>query len=304
MSIQIQVGPEAFRFTSFTEWVNKAQGWFAARIPPASRGRHLCVDAVGRVCLIGRDFMRARDEDAFPVVVFLIDAPPTAEARTKDGNEAFRHFHDARIHTIVEAITAAAWHHRNDADPRYLRRAVEQIAKPMLQHPEAAHGWVRVPYQHVYSMLNLIDPAPSKAADGKTYVFVNPMAAEVLTRLSGEVRAMVDAMKGPHDNSHLVAVQDAEPVHTDHPMRHYDRTCPGCNPERVNPSRVLDVEDSFCPTCGHNRDTSGVCSIAEDDGSHTCQKCGANWRETLTRGVTGAGAEPSRVDGEKESGNG
>ena len=110
-----------------------------------------------------------------------------------------QYFDEARIHTIVEAIAAAAWHHRNDDNSRQLREAVRQIAEPMLRHPEAAHGWVRMPVQHVHSLLNLIDPTPTKAADGQTYVFKNPMAAEVLTRLSAEVRAMVDAMKGPQD---------------------------------------------------------------------------------------------------------
>jgi hypothetical protein len=114
-------------------------------------------------------------------------------------NMNWPHFNDARIHTIVETITAAAWRHRQDANPRELRAAVERIAKPMLQHPEAAHGWARVPYQHIANLLNLIDPAPLKSEDGKTYVFQNPMAAELLTRISAEVRAMTDAMKGPQD---------------------------------------------------------------------------------------------------------
>lgn len=111
---------------------------------------------------------------------------------------ASQHFDDARVRNIVEAITAAAWHHRNDETPSKLRQAVEQIATPFLKHPEAALGWVRVPVQHVHSMLMLIDPAP-QVADGKTYVFKNPIAAEVLTKLSAEVRAMVDSMKGPQD---------------------------------------------------------------------------------------------------------
>lgn len=106
---------------------------------------------------------------------------------------ADKYFEDARIYNIVEAITAAAWYHRDDENPAELREAVRQIAEPMLRHPEAAIGWVRVPVQHVHAMLNLIDPAPT-TADGKTYVFKNPMAAEVLTRLSAEVRAMVEAM--------------------------------------------------------------------------------------------------------------
>jgi hypothetical protein len=110
-----------------------------------------------------------------------------------------QHFDDARVRTIVDAITATAWHHRNDDSPRELRAAVEQIAKPALQHPEAAHGWVRVPHRHIANILNLIDPAPIMAADGKTYVFKDPMAVERLIVLSAEVRALTDAMKGPLD---------------------------------------------------------------------------------------------------------
>lgn len=110
-----------------------------------------------------------------------------------------QYFDDARIRAIVDAIAGAAWHHRNDKNPIELRRAVREVAEPFLKHPEAAHGWVRIPVQHVQNLLNLIDPAPQKAADGQTYVFKNPMAAEVLTRLSAEVRAMTEAMKGPQD---------------------------------------------------------------------------------------------------------
>lgn len=73
---RVQLGPEAFRFTSFQEWVNKAQGWFQARIPEPARSQHryVAIDTTGRVCLIGADFMRARDEGTFPVAVYLIDA--------------------------------------------------------------------------------------------------------------------------------------------------------------------------------------------------------------------------------------
>jgi len=79
-SVQPQLGPEAFRFTSFQEWVNKAQSWFRNRIPEPARSRHryVAIDVTGRVCLIGADFMRARDEETFPVVVYLIDAAMAA----------------------------------------------------------------------------------------------------------------------------------------------------------------------------------------------------------------------------------
>lgn len=46
-------------FTSFQNWVNTA----SRRID----GDAICFDAFGRRCYMGKDFMRARDENAFPV---------------------------------------------------------------------------------------------------------------------------------------------------------------------------------------------------------------------------------------------
>lgn len=85
----IQLGPEAFRFDSFQQWVNKAQGWFQSRMPERARAgrRYLALDAVGRVCLIGSDFHRARDEGAFPVVVYLIDAAMGNQSAGKESND-------------------------------------------------------------------------------------------------------------------------------------------------------------------------------------------------------------------------
>jgi hypothetical protein len=47
-------------FRTFEQWVNKAASWIGGTNP-------LCADAKGRVCRIGADMMRARDEGAFPV---------------------------------------------------------------------------------------------------------------------------------------------------------------------------------------------------------------------------------------------
>jgi hypothetical protein len=47
-------------FASFQQWVNKATSWIGGTNP-------LCADAQDRICRIGGDFMRARDEGAFPV---------------------------------------------------------------------------------------------------------------------------------------------------------------------------------------------------------------------------------------------
>lgn len=45
--------------------------------------------------------------------------------------------------------------------------------------------------------------------------------------------------------------------------------------------RVLDEADPFCPKCGHNRDTSSVSTIDNEDGTRTCQMCGTDWREAM-----------------------
>lgn len=52
------------QFDTFVEWVNKASSWLTRRGPYASA---VCIDAKGRICQMGAHFMRARDEDTFPV---------------------------------------------------------------------------------------------------------------------------------------------------------------------------------------------------------------------------------------------
>jgi hypothetical protein len=67
--IKITVGEELFSFRSYDDWCNTAQHRFA----DAGVGSKdtLCVDANGRVCLKGAEFTRAREEEAFPVRVYL-----------------------------------------------------------------------------------------------------------------------------------------------------------------------------------------------------------------------------------------
>lgn len=52
------------RFDNFDHWVREAQQRLAYS---SEEARALCFDAKGRRCWIGKDFMRARDEHAFPV---------------------------------------------------------------------------------------------------------------------------------------------------------------------------------------------------------------------------------------------
>lgn len=61
----------AGEFRDFADWVNFA----SARLSgcQGSMGQEvaaICVDAKGRRCHVGKDFQRARDEEAFPVRYF------------------------------------------------------------------------------------------------------------------------------------------------------------------------------------------------------------------------------------------
>lgn len=59
-----------FEFDTFTKWVNKGASWYTnCGVPPRDT---IAVDAVGRVCSLGRDFHRAEDEGTFPVKVYAI----------------------------------------------------------------------------------------------------------------------------------------------------------------------------------------------------------------------------------------
>jgi hypothetical protein len=69
--MEIELGPEMFRFTSFEQWVNKAQSWF--KNYGVSPSQYVCIDATGRICGKGKQFMSARDRGAFPVVVYHIE---------------------------------------------------------------------------------------------------------------------------------------------------------------------------------------------------------------------------------------
>lgn len=70
-------------FCSFGDWVSFASKRLTVAVD--SNGAALsaiCVDSLGRRCANGRDFMRARDEETFPVRYFWECEP--APAHTKD----------------------------------------------------------------------------------------------------------------------------------------------------------------------------------------------------------------------------
>ncbi len=53
----------AGKFRNFENWVNSASRYLYKK-------DSICIDSKGRRCFIGKDFMRARDENAFPVYYF------------------------------------------------------------------------------------------------------------------------------------------------------------------------------------------------------------------------------------------
>ena len=60
-------------FSSFDDWVAFASKRLtvARSVVTGTQVPAICVDALGRRCTCGGDFMRARDENAFPVRYFF-----------------------------------------------------------------------------------------------------------------------------------------------------------------------------------------------------------------------------------------
>ena len=50
------------QFDTFDQWVARASSWLTRY-----EGKAICFDSRGRQCHMGREMMRARDENAFPV---------------------------------------------------------------------------------------------------------------------------------------------------------------------------------------------------------------------------------------------
>jgi hypothetical protein len=67
----LQIGPELFRFTTYSDWVNHAKARYGMCGVPVLKT--ICVDASGRICTSGKEMMSARDRGAFPCVIHHID---------------------------------------------------------------------------------------------------------------------------------------------------------------------------------------------------------------------------------------
>lgn len=67
-TITIEAGELLFQFHAYHNWLSTASRKF--KIASVQSNDVLCVDRLGRVCNTGREFMRARDEQQFPIMVY------------------------------------------------------------------------------------------------------------------------------------------------------------------------------------------------------------------------------------------
>jgi hypothetical protein len=66
--LKILVGDKVFEFFDFDDWCDTASKKFSNA--GLSTANTICVDSLGRICLSGKEFMRARDEGTWPIKVF------------------------------------------------------------------------------------------------------------------------------------------------------------------------------------------------------------------------------------------
>jgi hypothetical protein len=69
-AITVHLGLELFSFRSEVHWANKGQSWYRTCGVPSHRT--IAIDAAGRVCVQGKEFMRATAEGTYPIRVFEI----------------------------------------------------------------------------------------------------------------------------------------------------------------------------------------------------------------------------------------
>ena len=66
----VQCGDHLFTFNNFNEWVNRPQALFHDH--GVSSNEVICLDRKGRMLQKGQEFMRARDDESFPVMVYRV----------------------------------------------------------------------------------------------------------------------------------------------------------------------------------------------------------------------------------------
>lgn len=84
MTLEITVGAEVIRFSSYQDWIARAQDKFRDAGLIGRSHEYVCIDTAGRICTCGKNFKTAQ----YPVAVFLIDPTPTAHPEASDVRES------------------------------------------------------------------------------------------------------------------------------------------------------------------------------------------------------------------------
>lgn len=92
---------EVCRFESEQQWINKARSWLGGisgggmRYKPQEQVA--CFDSLGRRCAIGRDFMQATKDDAYPVIAYR-----RLDLRDPKGGDPLEWPADLRVREVAE----------------------------------------------------------------------------------------------------------------------------------------------------------------------------------------------------------
>ena len=97
-----------------------------------------------------------------------------------------------RVASDLRRYSSAPEEYRNERALNYWADSISSVVARMT--PDELEGWRPVPIANLQNILMLIDPEPVRLPTGETMVFRNPIAAEMLTRISAEVRAMLEVM--------------------------------------------------------------------------------------------------------------
>jgi hypothetical protein len=133
--------------------------------------------------------------------------PPAAQAPESEPVEYQFQDHDGKWRPFMNEE-----HRRNTEEAGYRIRALYLGPQPAAQVPE---GWRPVPIINLQNLLRLIDPEPVRLPNGKTMVFKNPDAADTLSQMSAEVRAMLavaPSIAEKRELTHYVVANDEEGI--------------------------------------------------------------------------------------------
>ena len=67
---EIKTGRKLFEFSSKQDWINRAQRVWRSNLVRSEET--ICIDQLGRICRIGKDFMSAERDSAYPIEVFMV----------------------------------------------------------------------------------------------------------------------------------------------------------------------------------------------------------------------------------------